>query len=179
MKKIRYLLAGLFFLTIATQKLKADDISVIHGASASTTATAKATVVTVISIEKNSDLNFGTFAPGASGGTVSVELTGSRSVTGSIILLNQEGATRAAFTVTGTPNANYYVKLPTDEGSIVPLTGPSGAEPMKIISFVHNASGRLNAEGKEIFNVGGKLSVGAGQPSGVYTGTFDVIVAYN
>jgi spore coat protein U-like protein len=175
MKKTVFLLASLFVMMLATQQLKAQS-----GASASTSATAKATVVTVLSIVKNSDLNFGSFAPGATGGTVSVELNGSRSVTGSVTLLNQVGALRAAFTVTGKPNDRYYVKFPTDDGSTsIPLTGPTDAEPMKITSFVHNATGILNASGKETFSVGGTLAVNPNQPAGEYTGTFDVIVAYN
>lgn len=180
MKKLGILLASLFIMTLATQQVKAQSSNTWPGASASTSAEAKATVVTVISIEKNSDLNFGSFAPGATGGTVSVELNGSRSVTGSVTLLNQVGALRAAFTVTGKPNDRYYVKFPTDDGSTsIPLTGPTDAEPMKITSFVHNATGILNASGKETFSVGGTLAVNPNQPAGTYTGTFDVIVAYN
>ena len=81
MKKLGLLLASLFVMTLATQQVKAQT-----GASAS--AEAKATVVTVISITKTSDLNFGSFAPSATDGTISVELTGTRSVTGGITLLD-------------------------------------------------------------------------------------------
>lgn len=171
MRKTVFLLASLFVMTLATQQVKAQT-----GASAS--AEAKATVVTVISITKTSDLNFGSFAPSATDGTISVELTGTRSVTGGITLLDQEGK-RALFTVNGTPNASYYVKLPTEDGNTIPLTGPQGADPLIITSLVHNAEGLLDEDGEEQFSVGGTLSVKANQPAGEYTGTFDVIVAYD
>jgi spore coat protein U-like protein len=174
MRKTVFLLASLFVMTLATQQVKAQT-----GASASASAEAKATVVTVISITKTSDLNFGSFAPSATDGTVSVELTGTRSVTGGITLLDQEGK-RALFTVNGTPNASYYVKLPTEDGNTIPLTRPQGADPLIITSLVHNAvdNPALDDEGKKMFSVGGTLSVKANQPAGEYTGTFDVIVAY-
>lgn len=174
MRKTVFLLASLFAMVLATQQLKAQS-----GASASTSATAKATVVTVLSIVKNSDLNFGSFAPSATDGTISVELDGTRSVTEGITLLNQVGALKAVFTVNGTPNAGYYVKLPTEGGNTIPLTGPQGADPLIITSLIHNADGTINENGQDIFSVGGKLSVKANQPAGEYTGTFDVIVAYN
>ena len=171
MKKLGLLLASLFVMMLATQQMKAQ--------SASTSANAKATVISKISIVKNSDLNFGSFAPSATDGTISVELDGTRSVTGGITALNDIGALRADFTVNGTPNESYYVKLPTEEGNTIPLTGPEGADPLIITSLVHNAHEMLDENGQEVFSVGGTLSVKANQPAGEYTGTFDVIVAYN
>ena len=179
MKKLGLLLASIFVMMLATQHVKAQ-----KGASASISANAKATVISVISITKNSDLNFGSFAPSATDGTVgtvSVELDGTRSATGGITLLNQLGAQKAVFTVNGTPNASYYVKLPTEDGNTIPLTRPQGADPLIITSLVHNAvdNPALDDEGKKMFSVGGTLSVKANQPAGEYTGTFDVIVAYD
>ncbi len=174
MKKLGILLASLFVMTLATQQVKAQT-----GASASASAEAKATVVTVISITKTSDLNFGSFAPSATDGTISVELTGDRSVTGGITLLDQLNGQRALFTVNGKPNESYSVKLPTEDGNTIPLTGPQGADPLIITSLVHNANGLLGEDGEEEFSVGGILSVKANQPAGEYTGTFDVIVAYD
>ena len=174
MKKLGLLLASLFVMTLATQQVKAQT-----GASASASAEAKATVVTVISITKTFDLNFGSFAPGAKGGTVSVKLDGTRSFTDGVTLLDQgEMPTRALFTVKGTKNAGFYVKLP--DAYSVSLTGPAGAEPMKITSFVHNAdvNPALDDDGEIELIVGGTLAVNPNQPAGKYTGTFDVIVAY-
>ena len=171
MRKTVFLLASLFVMVLATQQMKAQ--------SASTSANAKATVISKISIVKNSDLNFGSFAPSATDGTISVELDGTRSVTGGITALNDIGALRAVFTVNGTPNESYYVKLPTEEGNTIPLTGPEGADPLIITSLVHDGGGTLDGNGQDLFSVGGTLSVKANQPAGEYTGTFDVIVAYN
>ena len=173
MKKLGLLLASLFVMMLATQHVKAQS-----GASASISANAKATVISVISITKNSDLNFGSFAPSATDGTVSVELDGTRPFTGGITLLDQEGK-RALFTVKGTPNESYYVKLPTEDGNTISLEGPQGTDPLIIKSLVHDGDGTLDGNGQDLFSVGGTLSVKANQPAGEYTGTFDVIVAYD
>jgi spore coat protein U-like protein len=176
MKKLGILLASLFVMTLATQHVKAQT-----GASASASAQAKATVVTVISITKIDDLNFGSFAPGANGGTVSVQLDGTRSFTGSVTLLDQgeETPTRALYNVRGKANASFYVKLP--DANSVSLTGPANVDPLKITLFVHNAGDNpaLDGNGEKQFSVGATLAVNPNQPAGTYTGTFDVIVAYN
>lgn len=176
MKKLGILLASLFVMTLATQQVKAQS-----GASASTSAEAKATVVTVISITKTTDLYFGSFAPGHTGGNVYVNTNGTRSADGSVTLINL-GVTnpqQATFTVEGNPTEGFYVKLP--DANSVSLTGPAEADPMKITSFVHNAGDNpaLDGDGKITFNVGATLAVNPNQPAGTYTGTFDVIVAYD
>jgi hypothetical protein len=49
-----------------------------------------------------------------------------------------------------------------------------------VLALVTNATtGTLDATGAVILKVGGKLTVGASQPNGVYSGTFSVDVNYN
>jgi hypothetical protein len=53
---------------------------------------------------------------------------------------------------------------------------------MTVTSFARSGGStqrNLDAAGNDTFNVGATLVVGANQPSGVYSGTFDVTVAYN
>lgn len=54
--------------------------------------------------------------------------------------------------------------------SILARTASAGADGL---------TGTLSAAGTDNFTVGGTLEVAAGQTTGLYTGTFDVTVAYN
>lgn len=171
MKKLGILLASLFVMTLATQHVKAQT-----GAQASATANATANVVEVITIDKNADLDFGTFASGIIAGTVSMETDGTRYQTGGVVLLTTNAGHPATFTVHGTNNGHYSVTLPDDEPVTLTLSG--GTETMTIASFVHSADRILDATGQETFKVGGILNVAANQPAGIYEGTFDVIVTH-
>jgi hypothetical protein len=170
MKKLGILLASLFVMALAVQNVDAQTTT-----SATQNTTATATIVANISLAKNADLNFGYFALSSTGGTVSIETNGERSQTGEIILLTSDH-NPANFTAHGTANGHYSVTLPDDESVTLTLSG--GTETMTIASFVHSADGILDATGQETFNVGGKLTVPANQPAGVYEGEFDVIVTY-
>lgn len=171
MKKLGILLASLFVMALAVQNVDAQTTT-----SATQNTTATATIVANISLAKNADLNFGYFALSSTGGTVSIETNGERSQTGEIILLTSDHHP-ANFTAHGTANGHYFVNLPTDNSVTLTLTG--GTQTMTIANFVHNATGAFDSTGKEEFNVGGKLTVQAGQLAGTYTGTFDVTVAYD
>jgi len=143
------------------------------------TANASATIVTPITIDKTTDLNFGTIFKTPEGGTVTVTAAGTRSASGVNVLAQSPSQfsdfSAATFTVNGDPSATYTVTLPAD-GSV---TISNGAETMAVSSFISNATGNLNASGQEVFGVGATLTVAANQASGVYTGTFDVTAAYN
>ena len=80
---------------------------------------------------------------------------------------------RAEFTVTGKSGQTYSVTLP----STATLNGPSGAT-MSAGSFTSSDIDTLGSSG-DVFYVGATLSVANGQAVGTYSGTYDVIVAYN
>ena len=173
MRKTVFLLASLFVMMLATQRVNAQN-------SASAQAKATATIVQAISIDKLADLQFGKIIAGSTAGQVQIQTDGSRTIAaGDVVLFNQGSDHQAAaFTVNGTPNESYYVKLPTDDGNTISLEGPQGTDPLIITSLVHDGGGTLDGNGQDLFSVGGTLSVKANQPAGEYTGTFDVIVAY-
>ena len=170
MKKLGILLASLFVMTLATQHVKAQD-------NASVDATAKATIVTAIKIEKVSELNFGKIVATPEGGKVQIQHDGTRSIAEGTVVLFDQGSDHlaASFTVTGTPNAGYYLDFPTS----VSLTGPAGSTAMTVEEFVHSATGTLDDTGKESFNVGATLNVGLNQTPGEYAGTDQVTAVYN
>jgi hypothetical protein len=134
------------------------------------TTNASVNIVTSPSITKTADLDFGDVIP-SSGGTVTIDTLGARSVSGSSVLGTAPG-NAAQFTLNGGVGASYTVTI---SPSAI-LTGPG--DDMYISSFSHNASGFLTT-GTETFSVGGSLDVNPSQAAGTYTGTFDVDVNYN
>ena len=170
MRKTVLLLASLFVMVLATQRVNAQN-------QASVSANATATIVKSISIEKNADLQFGKIIAASTAGQVQIQTDGSRTIAaGNVVLFNQGSDHQAAaFKTIGSPNATYSLSFP----SSVSLTGPTGSDPMTIEGFVHSATGTLSASGEETFNVGATLNVGANQAAGEYAGTFSVTAAYN
>jgi hypothetical protein len=166
MKKLIILLIGIVAFTYS--------VKAQSGATAQATANVTATVVEIVTVTKNVDMNFGTFASGVTAGTISIETNGVRNITGGVVALPDNAGSSATFTVNGPTNSQYSITLP-DQNSIV-ITKTGTGNQMVIKSFVHNAIGVLNS-GAETFNVGAVLDVPASTPAGVYTGTFDVVVA--
>jgi spore coat protein U-like protein len=167
MKKTVFLLASLFVMMLATQRVNAEDPS----------ADVTATIVQAISIDKITDLKFGKIVASSTAGKVQIQTNGSRTIASGDVVLFNEGSDHqaASFKVSGTPNKTYSLDFP----SSIYLTGPAGSDPMTVEEFVHSASGTLSTSGEETFNVGATLNVGASQAPGQYTGTFTVIAAYN
>lgn len=151
------------------------------GAGISQAATAQANtaaaVILPVTITKTTDLNFGKFMSGASGGTVVISTGSAQSVTGGVTTTASLGttATAAAFTISGEPTSTYTVTFPAQTN----LTGPGA--PMTIGTFTTASSGTLGTFGAapETLSVGATLTVGATQASGTYSGTVDVAVNYN
>ena len=174
MKKLGILLASLFVMTLATQHVKAQTSS----ASASANASAFATIIQPLTIEKTGDLNFGNIVAGTGTGTVNVDLVGRRTSTGNVILPSATPGTvsPAKFTVSGLTGATYAITLPTS----ATLTLSGGEETMTINNFKSNPkkTGELT-DGSQEISVSATLNVGADQAPGEYSGEFAVTVAYN
>lgn len=128
----------------------------------------------VIGLSATQSLQFGRFSA-ATGGTVAISPSGTRTAGGGVLLAGGSFA-QAAFTVTGTAAANYSISLPTN--GAVALTGP-GTD-MAINDFVSSpsTSGTLDASGQQTLYVGATLTVNGSQTNGSYSGSFDVIVNY-
>lgn len=135
------------------------------GSSASTSASALATVIASISISKNRDLVFGEAAPGDSAKTVAPAESAS-----------------AEFSVTGQPNKSYSISLPGNIDMV--KSGGSSSNPDQVISvssFASNpsGSGNLGAGGSQTLNVGAsRAAIRATQETGSYAGSFTLTVTY-
>lgn len=141
--------------------------------AATTSATATATVYVALTITKTADLNFGGLLPGAAAGTVTVNPDGTRTGTG-VTLVGGSTFGAATFALSGQPNASYTIALPSS------ITITDGTNTMTVDTFTSNPSGtgQLDASGSATLRVGATLKVGANQPPGTYSGTFDVTVDY-
>jgi hypothetical protein len=155
---------------------------------ANATATATANVVVPIAISSSRNLNFGRFAAGLAGGTVTVDNSGARlAATGGVILVAANSApTNAKFDVTGDNDATYTIDAAT--GTSASLS--DGLGHTMALAITGNlsaaadtaavpATGTLSAAGAQSIYIGGTLTVGAAQTPGTYTGTVSVTVDYN
>jgi hypothetical protein len=143
-------------------------------AQSTATATASCTIVRPIQIQSESPLAFGALSVAAdNAGTVTILPGGARSADGAVAL--QGGSWAAArFVVSGEDGAAFLVALP---GQC--LLKSDGAESLVADGFTCSlpTPGTL-AGGTQSIAVGATLHVPAGQPVGLYTGTFDVTVSY-
>jgi len=146
-------------------------------AQATATANASATIVTPISITKNTDMNFGNVATNGTVGTVVLAPDGSRTSTGGVTLPATVGTvTAASFAVAGSGSYTYAITLPTS------VVISNGVNVMTVDTFTSSpaTTGTLTA-GAQTLTVGATLNLIASQVAGTYTSAtpFSVTVNYN
>lgn len=126
-------------------------------------------------------LNFGdiTILSGSSGGTVTVNSNGSRSVTGSVLMINMGNPVQPAiFEVKICPGRMINVTFPTS----VVLTGTNGGSMILNLGPTNiGGSGSTFISNKgcndiHLIQVGGTLNVGSigSNPGGLYSGNFSL-----
>lgn len=153
-------------------------------AQATENTAAGAVIITPITISETSALHFGVMAVLAgTPGTCVLSTQGVRTATGGVNLSAQApAAANAAYDVTGAVSTTYAITLPATItvndgathtmtiGTLLARTASAGSDGL---------TGTLDGSGNDSFTVGGTLSVPAAQTAGVYSGTFDVTIAYN
>lgn len=168
------LLGGIVWM-VATPGLA----QVSPGGSVSSHGEAQATLLEGISVTEAENLRFGPLISPKSNGTLTIDATGAVVSTAGISLEANIAApgTRgpASFDLVGSPDRIVSIQLPDS----VDLT--SGAMTMRIDGLAgnhENTTVKLDNSGYFKLLIGGRLNVAAGQPSGLYTGSFQVIVLY-
>jgi hypothetical protein len=137
---------------------------------------ATAHIIQPISINKTDDLKFGNLAAGTAEGSVTISVFGHRTATGGATLISAGNvSTAAAFNITGHPDASFTISLPLS------ITISSADNEMEVDNFVSSlgTSANLNGSGAENLKVGATLNIKAHQVEGIYTGSFNVTIAYN
>jgi len=177
MKNLKVLFAAIVMIAGFTANLNAQ---------ATENTTAAANIVTPIAISETSSLHFGTMAVLAgTGGTCVLSTQGVRTQTGGVNLSAQTpSASNAAYDVSGAVNTTYAITLPASITVTETLLGTATMNINNLLARTVSAgsdglTGTLSAGGTDSFTVGGTLNVAAGQATGLYTGSFDVTVAYN
>ena len=181
MKKSIIILAVMLVAALGTQAQDLIEYALMsqqNSSTASATATGSATANIVIPLEitKNVDLAFGNIAAGPSTGVVTIATDGTRSGVGGVTLIAAGNVSNSAqFSLTGYPSATFAIALP---GSI---TIANGGYQMTVDGFVSSLgmTSTLDFNGQAALNVGANLNVNADQEPGLYTGSFDITVAYN
>lgn len=165
MKKITMILAAAMAVAMPA--------SLYAQMSASANATVTATVVSSLSLSNTAPLSFGTILTPAAATTSTVAPTSTNA---------------AAFTASGTANTKITVSWSTPS----PLTSGSnniGVNSVSVAGLDTSAQGSqtgltsgqqvtLSGSGNYYFWVGGTIALSANQPTGNYTGTFTLNVAY-
>jgi hypothetical protein len=152
-------------------------ISTVNAQSTATaSANATANILDAVSIIGITDLEFGTNVASNVAGTVIVDPRSDVSTTGGVTHL--EGEQAATFTVTGPISQICTLDLPT---AISVTSTTNNADTMIVdtfTSFPDSASCTIGVTGSFTLGIGGTLHVAANQPTGFYTGTFDVTVDF-
>ena len=163
-------------------------ISAIPAVAVDAPAASAATINSSIQIYRVTDLNFGTIVPSAVTGTVTLAPSSSYSSTGGILLVSGTPRTAAAFWAYGQLNRSFAITMPLQASPII-IT--NGTQTMTVDTFIADTSEATNNPGATggVLNymgmysmcpihIGAKLYVSPNQAVGIYTGTFNVTVAY-
>jgi hypothetical protein len=178
MKKQLFSMAAILLIAILSNNVMAQDTN-----TDSATSDAFATIVSPISITHDgNDLEFGTIISGA--GTVTVTTASVRSFSVAAMNPGDQGATptAAVFSVAGQPSYTYSIVFTNATETLI----ETGLDTMSAGTFVAStlsdgigATGTLDLSGDDTLNVGATLTVIAALNTGLYTGSFEVTVAYN
>lgn len=149
--------------------------------AASVNGTASATVIAPIEIGEVTELAFGKFT--AAAGAVTMSPSGIRTaVNGAATLSSSAPGSAGELIVSGAAAAIYAI---SSSGGT--LTGPNGRTiPLSDITIAAStadnaliSTGLLSGDGTQSLKTGGKLTVTADQPVGVYAGNYTVTIEYN
>ncbi len=161
MKKITFILIALI-----TGSAMAQD-----GAQANATATVNAEIVSPISIESTSNLDFGRIIGNDAGGDVKIATDGTRTSDNNDLLDPTEEGNQADFEITAAEGYSYSISAPATQ-----LTGDGEAMDVTFESSLGNsAEGTGNTQN---LGLGGILTVNPSQAEGDYTGEVSVTVSY-
>lgn len=149
-----------------------------------TSGEAQIAVVTPLSFIQVDKLDFGTIISGTTAGTVTLSGINTRTATGGVVLVGNDHQS-ARFAGMGTVTRRVQIRITPNT---ITLTGPGPS--MTVNNFTIDPQGTLlqiggspnyvilPLNGVFWFRVGGRLNVGANQPPGYYSGTFNATLDY-
>jgi len=147
--------------------------TMVSGAAHAATETvgADAEIIPAVTLAEPVDIDFGTIASDATGGTVTVAAAAAANrQCGTLTCVGT--ASSGSIEITAEADQNVTITMPT---GTVTLTSTGGGS-MSMTPTVSSAS--FTSTGTDTVYFGGSLTVGADQAAGSYSGTFDVDVDY-
>lgn len=148
--------------------------------TADATVPVRLTLWNTLNMNQVTQLNFGSIERLTGNAVVRINAqTGARTIVSGasgINLINSPTPTAGQFSITGEPNANISISLP----SSATLSGNNGGT-MTVNNFTRSPSGSetsLDSSGNRTLLVGANLNIGTNQITGTYTGTYVVTVNY-
>lgn len=155
---------------LATGAIAALGLGAAAANAATASASAQAKILKQITVNKLTDLQFGTIVTGAAASTVAIAPAGGLTCGAGLVC---SGATSAAsFSIGGTTGQVATISVPAS------VTLNDGAGNSMTASLAASAATTTLVAGAGSFSVGGTLSVGANQVDGDYAGTFNATVDY-
>jgi hypothetical protein len=147
-------------------------------ASATSSITARVTVVEPIKITKSVDLDFGNVIGSFTTGTLTLDPDGIRTVNGVQISNAVPGDVTAAEAIVTHNNNNYSISLPE---SFTLFNSENPDQVLLINRFTVQPLPFAGDEGSDILKIGATLNLEANQLPGYYTNSagFNVTVSYN
>ena len=171
------------FALIAAVAMAGTSGAAFAQASATVSTTGTTRILQAITITKNTDLAFGSVVRSAAAGTNTVVInatTGARTITGAgggVLATSTSG--RATYTVSGEGGQTFSI---TPDATFN-MTRAGGAEIITVTPTASAATGTLSgaigSSGTLAIGVGGSFPVSNTTVTGNYTGTFNLVVAYN
>ncbi len=176
MKKIIFNLFAIGILAGFSNSLNAQTTN-----TASATSPAYATIVAPIGItHSGNDLQFGSMIKGT--GTVTVGTNDARTFSTAALNPGDQGAapTAAVFTVTGEDAYTYSIAFTNASETLTnPASNTMVASDFVALSGGGGASTGTLTGGTDAIKVGATLTLDNDETAGLYTGNFEVTVAYN
>jgi hypothetical protein len=140
-------------------------------------ATGRALLLVPLKLTKIDDLDFGTVVPSSLTGAVSINAaTGARTTIGGVTGLPSDIGRRGYFATAGSPNQLVIVNI-TQPLALTSVAGDS----IPVLALTMDGANVRTIDPTTrnfFFGIGGIILVGADQPEGTYTATFDVTASY-
>lgn len=156
-------------------------MAITSQSQSSISARLKAEIVTPITVVETEQLNFGKIISSAEGGIVQISPKSERVATGNLRMVDEQFSA-GKFIVTGTPNSLIAILLPQTPQK---MYFNKGNMEMTVSQFVCDlpVGGQVArlTDGRIDVSIGASLYIGnwSNNPSGFYTGTYEVVFLYN
>lgn len=158
--------------------------SAVSFGQATATASSTAVLLTPISIQKTTDLNFGSIAASATAGTVDLDYADGRTSTASVKLLAGTATQKTAvFTVTGEAAQTFSITT-NDVAAVLPMTGGSAGVGVTGITCQEGTASTIGGtagggSNTKVLHVKAQLIIPANAVAGTYSNTNGLTVTVN